>query len=47
MEAYIWLVLAFLGGGTAGVFLMALMRFAAEVPRPRAVSVPKRSRLHY
>jgi len=46
MDTLIWIIVAFLGGGTAGVFLMALMRFAAEVPQPRAVSVSKRPRLH-
>ena len=46
MHALIWIVLAFLGGGTAGVLLMALMRFAAEVPAPRAAALAKPPRLH-
>jgi len=45
MDTLVWIVVAFLGGGTVGVFLMALMRFAAEVPQPRAVPLPKRPRL--
>jgi hypothetical protein len=46
MDAFWWIFLAFLGGGTAGVFLIALMRFAAEVPARRGVSLPKRPSLH-
>lgn len=47
MDAFIWMVLVFLGGGTAGVLLMALMRFAAEVPASRVVSAARRPRLDH
>jgi len=29
-----WLVLAFVGGGTAGMLLMALMRMSGDLPNP-------------
>jgi hypothetical protein len=48
MSSLLWIVLAFLGGGMAGVFLMALMRVAAEAPvplrSPVLITHPRRAR---
>ncbi len=36
MHSFWWVFLAFLGGGSVGVFLMALVRVAGEAPKPSA-----------
>jgi hypothetical protein len=35
-----WLIVAFVGGGLAGILLIALMRMAGGLPEPSAASVP-------
>jgi hypothetical protein len=35
-----WVVVAFFGGGCAGILLMAIMRMAGELPEPSTASVP-------
>ena len=39
-----WLLLAFVGGGWAGMLLLALMRFSADLP-PQSLSPPHLDRL--
>jgi hypothetical protein len=42
MFSFWWIFLAFLGGGTAGILLMALLRIAGDEPRqsPRVRDLP-------
>jgi hypothetical protein len=35
-----WLIVAFVGGGCAGILLMALMRMAGGLPEQSATNVP-------
>jgi len=35
-----WLIVAFVGGGFAGILLIALMRMAGGLPEPSATNVP-------
>jgi uncharacterized protein involved in exopolysaccharide biosynthesis len=35
-----WLIVAFFGGGCAGILLMALMRMAGGLPEQSATNVP-------
>jgi hypothetical protein len=35
-----WLIVAFVVGGCAGIFLMALMRMAGGLPEPSTARIP-------
>ena len=35
-----WLIVAFVGGGFAGILLIALLRMAGGLPEPSAAHIP-------